>query len=272
MFLVDKEIKEMCKSNLLIINNYNEKNVGAVSYDLTIEDIIMPGETHTAIKSYELAPQETIFVSTLEIIKIPNNFLGIVSEKNSVMREGLMIAAPYYQPGHQTKCFIRVTNLSGNIITLSSGKSIAQILFDKLDSEPEKPYSKNAKASYNNEFAYRGFGKYADIYQKEIKSIVKKAEDSIDEKANSIYANVLTFMGIIAAIFTIITINFEAFTKQEFSKINILSINLSLAFVISVLMGIILIFFNKKRAWWTYVIFAVIAVTLLVTNILICGI
>lgn len=272
MFLVDKQIKEMCESGTLIVNNYNPKNIGAVSYDLTLEDVIMPGDAGASVKSYNLSPQETVFVSTSEIIKIPNNFVGIVSEKNSVMREGLMVSAPYYQPGHQTKCFIRVTNISGNIITLTAGKQIAQIFFNKLEEEPEKPYSKNSKASFNNEFSYRGFGNYDDLYKKEIKSIVQKAEDSLDDKANSIYANVLTFMGIIAAIFTIITINFEAFAKQEFSRMNILSINLSLAFVISVLMGIILIFFNKKRPKWTYIAFAIISIALLVANIVICEI
>lgn len=92
----------------------------------------------------------------------------------------------------------------------------------------------------------------------------------MDDKANTIYANVMVFMGIIATIFTLITINFEAFKSQDFSMINIVSMNLSLAFVVFVLAGIILFFVNKKHSPWVYIIFALITISLLAINILLC--
>ncbi len=101
---------------------------------------------------------------------------------------------------------------------------------------------------------------------------IKKAEENLEEKTNNIYANVLTFMGIISAIFSILTINFEAFSNQEFSKLNILSLNLSMAFIISVLMGIILFFINKKRKTSVYVLFAVFVIALLAVNLCICSV
>ena len=130
MFIVDKQIKEMCKQKKLIIDNYNEANVGPISYDLRIESIIQPNnDENTELSSFELYPQQTVFVSTMETIHIPDEYVGIVTEKNSVMRQGLMIAAPYYQPGHKTKCFIRVTNISSEIITISKRKKKTQKLF-----------------------------------------------------------------------------------------------------------------------------------------------
>ncbi len=267
MFIVDKRIKEMCNDHKLIIDGYNPDNVGSISYDLTIDDIIVPNEQVTQ-KSFELLPNQTVFVSSKETIHVPSNMVGIVSEKNSVMRQGLLVNAPYYQPGHKTKCFIRVTNISSSIITLTSGKKIAQILFSQLSGSPNQIYSDNKNASFNNEMQYTGFGNYESEYKKEIKAI-KKAEQDLDEKANSIYANVLTLMGIISAIFAMITINFEAF-KVDFSVLNILSLNLSMAFIISILMGLILLFINKKRAWWVYLVFGIYLVILLVLNIVIC--
>lgn len=41
MYIVDKQIKELCSQNKLIIENYNPNNVGAVSYDLTINHIVL---------------------------------------------------------------------------------------------------------------------------------------------------------------------------------------------------------------------------------------
>lgn len=271
MFIVDKQIKDMCEQKKLIIENYTKENVGAISYDLRVDSIIEPngGEESKEHASFELYPQQTVFVSTMEVIHIPDDFVGIVTEKNSVMRQGLMTAAPYYQPGHITKCFIRVTNISSEIITISKGKKIAQILFEKLSTMPETTYSQDENASFNNELKFKGLGHYENEYKKELKKI-QKAEDNLDEKVNGIYANVLTFMGIISAIFSILTINFEAFSKKEFSWLNILSLNLSMAFIISVLMGLILFFVNKKRSVGIYIAYTAFVVTLLAVNIFIC--
>lgn len=271
MYIVDKQIKQMCSQNQLIVENYNADNVGSISYDLRVESIIAPNENgeNTEHTSLELYPQQTVFVSTMEVIHIPERFIGVVTEKNSVMRQGLMTAAPYYQPGHKTKCFIRVTNISSEIITIHKGKEIAQILFDELSDKPDVTYDRDTTASFNNEMVYKGFGNYESEYKKELKKI-QKAEENLDEKANSIYANVLTFMSIIAAIFSLLTINFEAYRDQEFSKLNILSLNLSMAFIISVLMGLILFFINKKKSFWFYLGYAVFVIALLATNIVLC--
>lgn len=273
MFIVDKQIKEFCKEKKLIIDNYNEDNVGAISYDLRVESVIESNndEDGKEFSSYELYPHQTVFVSTMEIIEIPDDYIGIVAEKNSVMRQGLMIAAPYYQPGHKTKCFIRVTNISSEIITISKGKKIAQILFEQLADKPETTYSQDKNASFNDEMKFKGLGNYESEYKRELKKI-QKAEENLDDKVNNIYANVLTFMSIIAAIFSLLTINFEAFRTQEFSRINILSLNLSMAFIISVLMGLILFFLNRKRKKSVYILYAIFVIALLAVNIILCTI
>ncbi len=61
-----------------------------------------------------------------------------------------MIAAPYYQPGHKTKCFVRATNISSEIITIGRGKKIVRILFEQLADKPEITYSQDKSASLND--------------------------------------------------------------------------------------------------------------------------
>lgn len=267
MFLTDKQIKKLCKDNKLIIENYQEENVGAVSYDLTVKDVIAVDEDNKKYNSYELKPGQTVFVSSLETLELPDDCVGIVTEKNSVMRQGLTAAAPYYQPGHKTRAYIRITNISGNIITVTSGKRIAQVFFTRLSEKPEKPYPMQSDASFNDELDFKGFGKYESEYEKEIKKINKVKED-LDEKANSIYANVMVFMGIIAAIFTIVTVNFEAFSGKNFSVLNVLSLNLSLAFAIAVFSGIVMFFIGKKRSKITYFVYILITALILAANVL----
>ena len=160
MYIVDKQIKKMCESGLLIAENYNPENVGAVSYDLTVKNIYVE---NTKKISYDLEPGKTIFIGTEETLKIPENMIGIVKERNSIMREGLFVSAPNYQPGICSKCFIRVTNISENIIKIEKGKKIAQIMFDTLSDVPDIPYNKQANASFNDEYEYLGKGGISNV-------------------------------------------------------------------------------------------------------------
>ena len=115
MFIIDKQIKEMCEQRKLIAENYNSDNVGSVSYDLTVEYIRTYDDDKKEYineTTHELYPNKTVFICTEETLKIPENMIGIVKEKNSVIREGLVVDGPCYQPGHETKCFLRITNIS----------------------------------------------------------------------------------------------------------------------------------------------------------------
>ena len=61
MVLVDKNIRELVEKDTLIVTGYKPENLGGVSYDLTIDNIITEdGE----VKEYELKPQEFVMVKT----------------------------------------------------------------------------------------------------------------------------------------------------------------------------------------------------------------
>lgn len=161
--LVDKEIRNYGDS---LIRPFSEENLGCVSYDLTIEgfvenDILKPTAT--------LLPNRMAMVKVAESLTMPNNLVATIGGKNSRIRQGLNVLAPIIFPGHKTAIYLGVYNCSTYTITLSKGEKIAQIFFDKLNQEPETPYSENKKASYNNETGYRGFGKYDIEYKKEMK-------------------------------------------------------------------------------------------------------
>lgn len=137
MILVDKDIKELIARNQLIVAGYDENNLNGMSYDLTVDYTLDEnGKQHD---TYELKPGETVFIRTQEKLSIPEEILGRVAEKNSRMRQGLVVNGPHYQPGHQTYAFLRVSNISKNTITLSKGSKIAQILFEQLTGKPDMP-------------------------------------------------------------------------------------------------------------------------------------
>lgn len=59
------------------------------------------------------------------------NLVCRIIGKNGVMRLGLQVSGPLYQPTHQTAIFLRVTNLTEYII-LHKDFIIAQITFEKV--------------------------------------------------------------------------------------------------------------------------------------------
>ncbi len=259
MLLIDKDIKSYVKNNELIISGYNEKNVNAASYDLTI-DVIIYGE-NDEVGKYELAPGETVFIKTSEKLSIPHNILGRIAEKNSRMRMGLQVAGPHYQPGHCTYAFLRVQNISSDIIILKKGSNIAQIFFEELRDIPEVTYDKQKDASFNEEVIYKGFGNYDSEYRADIKKY-EAVREELENKESSMYANILTIMGIFISMFSLITINFGSLTEKNMSIKQLGILNISLCLVITVLMGLIMIFLNKAKQKWFIAVYCVILVVL----------
>ncbi len=122
MILVDKEIKR--RSGEIFQEGFAESNVTAISYDLHIQGII--GE-EKLLDSYVLRPNEFVFIKTREKIKMPNDLMGRVGEKNSRMRQGLFVSGPHYYPGHNTYLYLRVLNITASTIKIKEGDEIAQI-------------------------------------------------------------------------------------------------------------------------------------------------
>lgn len=166
MVLVDKDIKAMAELRLLINENFSIDNLGSISYDLSVDKIIPLSGDET--EKYVLHKGDYVIVKTQEKLLLPYNVLGKIVEKNSVMRMGLFVSGPCYQPGHETYVYARVVNLSGYKICLERGFRIAQIMFEKLLENPEITYDQKSDASFNREIEYCGFGKYEQEYRRKI--------------------------------------------------------------------------------------------------------
>jgi deoxycytidine triphosphate deaminase len=245
MILVDKDIRERVARHELVISGYKDENLNGVSYDLTIDYVYdSKGEEK---RSLELDPGEVVFVKTQEELSISLDILGRVAEKNSRMRQGLKVDGPHYQPGHVTYAYLRVQNISENIIELSQGMKIAQIIFEQLSQVPDVPYNCQTNASFQNEERYLGLGNYREEYEKQTRIKVEQTKDDIESMSQRIYGNVLTIMGVLVAIFSLLTINYQAFTNANIDTKYIIAMNLTLALCIVLMMGMILLFVNKAR-------------------------
>lgn len=98
MILIDNKIKELIK-NHNIITNVEIQHIGAISYDLTIKEMIYQCDNKDKKEdTFLLKPYSSVIVSTIETINMPNNLVGKIIDKNSQIRRGLLVSAPVYQP------------------------------------------------------------------------------------------------------------------------------------------------------------------------------
>lgn len=90
--------------------------------------------------------------STSELIHLPSTLAARVMLRNSRIRQGLSLDAPLYFPGHSTRVFFRVTNIGQGVIALDCSRSIAQLVFERVEGGVEHPYD----GAFADEFVYRG--------------------------------------------------------------------------------------------------------------------
>jgi deoxycytidine triphosphate deaminase len=201
MVLVDHEIAKRVNYDGLI-DSFDPSCLTNIGYDLRAKYFVVSNNQKETHESVTLQPNESAFVATAEDIRMPTDLLAQVVLKNSRIRLGLSLDAPVYQPGHHTKVFFRLTNVSADSITLYAGDKYATVIFHQLVSVPDRPYN----GAFSNEFDFNGLGYYKDIYKNQIRELEKKADD-VKAIENTIYTNVLTILTVFVALFSFLTTN-----------------------------------------------------------------
>ncbi len=248
MTLVDKEIRELITNG--IIKNASESNIGSISYDLTIKEIISANSPEEKRTQCYLDPQDVVFVACEEDIFLPNDLIAHIEQRNSRIRQGLLVDAPTYQPGHATKVFFRVKNISSDRIFIKQKDSIAAIRFEKLISEPERPYNGN----FVDEFDFRNLGNYENALKSDVEKIEKKIND-MEQVEKSIYGNVMTLMTIFIGIFSLLSLNIDFLQSNTFDIINLLMYNLVIIGALGLFTGLISLFLpRRKTSIWQFII------------------
>ena len=164
MVLSDANILQRVKNyNELIVDGFKEEALGPCSYDLSVCAVCFSDGSERELP-WIIRPKECIVLKSNETILIPNDVIGRIVERNSVMRFGLQVSAPVYQPGHKTKVFLRVFNMTDSKIKIEQDFDIAQIMFERLESPPIHPYPKTG--TFQNELEYRGLGRYEDTFKR----------------------------------------------------------------------------------------------------------
>ena len=242
MVIVDHQILDRVKRESLI-DSFDNSCLTNIGYDLRAKQFYVADQAEERVT---LQPNESAFVESVETVTMPTDMLGRIALKNSRIRQGLSLDAPVYQPGHKTRIYFRLTNVSGSSIELDKGDKYATILFDKLSAVPDKPYT----GAFSNEFEFKGLGDYKDVYRKQIREIEKKTED-LKAIEHSIYGNVLVILTAFVALFSLLTTNVSlAVNSAEIEQYFIF--NALLLGCISFLAALLCTIVKPKKSAWTY--------------------
>ena len=256
MLLSDERIHGLIKDGVL--NDAKDSKVGPVSYDLTTKEFCT---SEGATTSVVLAPGDSVFVASVETIALPNDLTARVSLRNSRIRQGLALDAPIYFPGHHTRVFFRITNISSDEIRLDVSRGIAQLVFEHVDGKVLQPYS----GAFVDEFDYRGLADYSEVYSGEIKELEEKREELVGMEAR-IYERTIALLAIFAAVFTLVNIN--AGTMASGGSASVMSVNLSIVGGFSSLVGLIAVVLNKEGLAAKVLPFAIAAVAFVAAHFL----
>ena len=248
MVIVDHEIKDRVERDSLI-DSFDGSCLTNIGYDLRAKQFYVTGKAEERVI---LQPNESAFVESVEIVTMPTDMLGRITLKNGRIRQGLSLDAPVYQPGHKTRIYFRLTNVSADSIELVKGDKYGTILFEKLSSVPDKPYS----GPFSDEFKFTGLGEYKNQYRRQIREIEKKTED-LKTIEHSIYGNVLVILTVFVALFSFLTTNISlsanCATIEQYFIFNAILLG-CISFLVA-LLGMIV---KPKRKSWVYWIPAVI--------------
>lgn len=248
MVLVDHQISAMVERDCLI-DSFDPACLTNIGYDLRAKQFYISDKAEERVI---LQPNESAFVESVEIVTMPTDMLGRIALKNGRIRQGLSMDAPVYQPGHKTRIYFRLTNVSADSIELVKGDKYATIMFDKLSSVPDKPYS----GAFSDEFKFKGLGEYKNQYRRQIREIEKKTED-LKTIEHSIYGNVLVILTVFVALFSFLTTNISlsanSATIEQYFIFNAILLG-CISFLVA-LLGMIV---KPKRKSWVYWVPAVI--------------
>ena len=253
MILVDHDIRAFLanaaanEADQTTIYHGDESCITGIGYDLRTSRVYQNGK---AVSEYPLNPGESVFVESEEVIQFDAQTIGRVFLKNSRIRMGLMLDAPVYQPGHKTKIYFRLTNVSNDVLKIEQGAKYAMLMFEQLDKAPAEQYN----GTYQAEFDFKGLGDYKSAYLEQIQSIEGKVKN-IQDMEKGIYGNVITILTIFVTIFTILNMNIEL-AKTAASVHVFLNFNLAILGGVSFLALFLaeLIGKEKKRSRWLWVI------------------
>lgn len=144
--LTDRMINGLCKNNLLIIDNFESKNIKQACYELRASDIYYCPLTSDVRQPASqsgyilIKPKQLVIIIAQEELCLPPDIMARILTKGKLFSIGLSAVNTYADSGFEGRLGIVFINMSNNYLKITPGESIAKIEFCKLTEPVIKPY------------------------------------------------------------------------------------------------------------------------------------
>ncbi len=129
------------------------KSDEVLTYDmLKKHDYTQPYELQEG-KKLVIGPGEMILTTTLETVRLSEEFAGIITGRSSIARLGIMVhcCQEYINPGHGQPIPLQIINLAPCPVELDLMIPICQLILFKLNSPATGRYKNGKKSKYADE-------------------------------------------------------------------------------------------------------------------------
>src|SRR5271157_2347619 len=154
MILNYQQIIDTCKSNDIVIDPFDVKQVQGATYDLRVGEQGATTSTKKLINIREngyltLDPGDFGIITTLEIIKLSPSYVGRFGMRSKYARKGLIATTgPQIDPGFRGRLIIGITNLTPKPISIPYKDHFLSVEFHKLEEPSSKPYDSPYQDTY----------------------------------------------------------------------------------------------------------------------------
>lgn len=134
------------------VEPFVDEQVNAASYDIRVSDHwICPTRDPEEFRAphIKLFPGEVVLASTLELVRIPHDVACDLKLKSTLGRLWINHSlAGWCDPGFEGDITLELQNLGPQPFVLEAGRRIAQLIFIRMEAEPEIPYGDPRSSSH----------------------------------------------------------------------------------------------------------------------------
>ena len=139
--LSDSDILSLIENQTLKIEGFAERNLTPNGYDVTIDEVWLPG---TAVRiregAAETPPREWFVIGTKEFLELPLDIIGGIWIRTTWVRKGILSSFGRIDAGFHGNLTFSAYNASAAPVELPIGERFAQVVFEELRSAASKGY------------------------------------------------------------------------------------------------------------------------------------
>lgn len=146
-WFIEQVEKEEKIPHKILITPFLTEHLQPASYDIHLDEEYIShmtgklGKLGNGKNKLTIKPGETVTITSLEYIGLPQDITALVTSRTHLVIRGLSQMSTHIDPGFHGKLFQTLTNLSARDINLKYEEPIAHLTFFKVDgATPQKRY------------------------------------------------------------------------------------------------------------------------------------